>query len=142
MSKAQVARTFGMGATSGKRCAKLTEEGKPLTLHKAPGKQSKLGESGMRPLEENLRARPRVSYRPRGEYLFKLLGVKVREPTICRAIKRRGYTRKKVGASERDERLRADRRVMVAEKIDPKWLVFVDEMGTNVSLPPLVPLRS
>ena len=26
---------------------------------------------------------------------------------------------------------------MVAEKTDPKWLVFVDEMGTNTSLAPL-----
>ncbi len=141
MSRAQAARTFGVGATSVKRYVKLAEEGKPLAPGKAPGKQSKLGEAGMRLLEEDLRARPTVSYRQRAEYLFKLLGVKVREPTICRAIKRRGCTRKKVGASERDERLRADRRVMVAEKIDPKWLVFVDEMGTNVSLPPLVPLR-
>jgi transposase len=35
---------------------------------------------------------------------------------------------------ERDEFLRAAWRVMVAGKIDPKRLVFVDEMGTNTSL--------
>ena len=50
----------------------------------------------MRLLEEDLRARPTVSYRQRAEYLFKVLGVKVSVPTICRAIKRLGYTRKKV----------------------------------------------
>ena len=49
----------------------------------------------MRLLEEDLRARPTVSYRQRAEYLFKVLGVKVSVPTICRAIKRLGYTRKK-----------------------------------------------
>jgi transposase len=35
---------------------------------------------------------------------------------------------------ERDEFLRAAWRVMVARKIDPKRLVFVDEMGANTSL--------
>ena len=95
MSKAQVALTFGVGDTSVKRYVKLAEEGKPLTPGKASGKQSKLGESGMRLLEEDLRARPTVSHRRRAEYLFKLVGVKVSESTICRAIKRLGYTRKK-----------------------------------------------
>ncbi len=95
MSKAQLTRTFGVGATSVKRYVKLAEEGKPLTPGKAPGKQSKLGESGTRLLEEDLRARPTVSYRQRAEYLFELLGVKVSKPTICRTIKRLGYTRKK-----------------------------------------------
>ena len=36
MSKAQAARTFGVGATSVKRYVKLAEEGKPLTPGKAP----------------------------------------------------------------------------------------------------------
>jgi transposase len=35
---------------------------------------------------------------------------------------------------ERDEWLRAAWRVMVAEKVDPQRLVFVDEMGANTSL--------
>src|SRR5215213_7496107 len=38
-----------------------------------------------------------------------------------------------VGALERDEFLRAAWRVMVAERVEPEWLVFVDEMGTNTS---------
>jgi transposase len=45
-----------------------------------------------------------------------------------------------VGASERDEWLRAAWRVMVASEasgIDAGRLVFVDEMGTNTSLAPL-----
>lgn len=44
MSKAQAARTFGVGATSVKRYVKLAEEGEPLAPGKARGKQSKLGE--------------------------------------------------------------------------------------------------
>jgi hypothetical protein len=35
---------------------------------------------------------------------------------------------------ERDEFLRAVWRVMVARRVDPKRLVFVDEMGVNTSL--------
>src|SRR3712207_4752387 len=38
---------------------------------------------------------------------------------------------------ERDEWLRATWRVTVAEEIDARRLVFVDEMGTNISLSPL-----
>ena len=41
-----------------------------------------------------------------------------------------------MGASERDEFLRAAWRVLVAEEVDAGRLVFVDEMGANVSLSP------
>jgi hypothetical protein len=39
-----------------------------------------------------------------------------------------------MSATERDEWIRAAWRVTVAGKIDPRRLVFVDEMGTNTSL--------
>ena len=42
-----------------------------------------------------------------------------------------------MGASERDEWLRAAWRVLVAETLDAGRLVFVDEMGANTSLAPL-----
>jgi transposase len=45
--------------------------------------------------------------------------------------------KRSVGASERDEWLRAAWRVTVAERIDARRLVFVDECGTNTSLSPL-----
>jgi hypothetical protein len=38
---------------------------------------------------------------------------------------------------EQDEWLRASWRVTVAAEIAPERLVFVDEMGTNISLSPL-----
>jgi transposase len=109
MSKAQAARTFGVGATSVKRYVKLAEEGKPLSAGKAPGKKGKkLDGSGMKLLEEDLRARPAVTYEKRADLLCELLGVRVSKVIICRVIKRLGYTRKKsVGATERDEWLRA-----------------------------------
>jgi transposase len=45
--------------------------------------------------------------------------------------------KRSLGASERDEFLRAAWRLMVAGEVDADRLVFVDEMGTNVSLSPL-----
>ncbi len=42
-----------------------------------------------------------------------------------------------MSASERDEWLRAAWRVIVAEEIDARRLVFVDEMGANILLAPL-----
>jgi hypothetical protein len=39
-----------------------------------------------------------------------------------------------VGAPERDEFLRAAWRVMVAERVEPERLLFVEEMGTSTSL--------
>jgi transposase len=42
-----------------------------------------------------------------------------------------------LGASERDEFLRAAWRALVAGEVATERLVFVDEMGTNVSLSPL-----
>ena len=95
MSKAQAARTFGVGATSVKRYVKLAEEGKSLRPGKAPGKKSKLDGSGIDLLEEDLRARPAVTYEKRADLLYELLGVRVSKATICRRIKRLGYTRKK-----------------------------------------------
>lgn len=45
--------------------------------------------------------------------------------------------KRSVGATERDEWLRAAWRVMVAQELDARSVVFVDEMGTNTSLSPL-----
>jgi transposase len=42
-----------------------------------------------------------------------------------------------MGAVERDEFLRCAWKVMVAEEVEAKRLVFVDEMGTNTSLSPV-----
>jgi transposase len=96
MSKAHAARTFGVGATSVKRYVSLAEQGRSLEPGTAPGKQSKLGESGMRLLEEDLHERPTVTYENRARLLHRLLAIEVSKATICRAIRRLGYTRKKI----------------------------------------------
>src|SRR5215208_1582096 len=95
MSKAQAARTFGVGATSVKRYVKLAEEGKPLTPGKAPGKKGKLDGSAMKLLKEDLHSRPAVTYEKRVDLLCELLGLRVSKSTICQMVRRLGYTRKK-----------------------------------------------
>jgi transposase len=96
MSKAQAARTFGVGATSVKRYVKLKEEGKPLTPGKAPGNKGKLDGRAVKLLEEDLRSRPAVTYERRADLLCDLLRVRVsKKSTICRTVRRLGYTRKK-----------------------------------------------
>jgi DDE superfamily endonuclease len=45
--------------------------------------------------------------------------------------------KRSVGASERDEFLRAAWRALVAGGLEAERLVFVDELGTNTSLTPL-----
>ena len=95
MSKAQAARTFGVGPTSVKRYVARAEQGEPLEPGKAPGKKSKLTESGIKLLEADLHERPAASYDSRAELLYELLGIRVSRATICRTIKRMGYSRKK-----------------------------------------------
>ncbi len=91
----------------------------------------------MKLLQEDLRARPTAICEQRAEFLDELVGVKVSKSTICRTIKRLGYTEKRsVGASERDEWLRAAWRTMIST-LDAQRLVFVDEMDTNTSLGPI-----
>jgi DDE superfamily endonuclease len=48
-----------------------------------------------------------------------------------------GAEKRSLGATERDEFLRAAWRVLVAGEIDARRLVFVDECGANTSLSPL-----
>ena len=93
--KAEVARIFGVGISSVKRYMKMAEVEGSLDPKKAPGKKRKLGESGIKLLEEDLRARLTATYEQRGNFLEALLGMRVSKATICRAVKRLGYTRKK-----------------------------------------------
>src|SRR5215216_2947192 len=104
MSKAQAARTFGVGATSVKRYVKLAEEGKPLTPGKAPGKKGKLDRSAMKLLEEDLRARPAVTYEKRADLLCELLGVRVSKATICQRPNASATPGKKIGRCHRKRR--------------------------------------
>jgi hypothetical protein len=78
--------------------------------------------------------RPGATLPQRREYLQEIARVKVSGSTLSRMLRRMEQKKRSVGASERDEFLRAAWRTLVAGGIDAKRLVFVGEMGTNTSL--------
>jgi hypothetical protein len=60
----------------------------------------------MKLLEEDLHARPAVTYEKRVDLLCELLGVRVSKATICRMIRRLGATlAKKIGGCHRRRRM-------------------------------------
>ena len=95
MSKAQAARTFGVGISTVKRYATKAQKGEPLEPGKAPGKPSKIDERINKLLVEDLQERPFVTLRERCEYVEAISGVSVSRSTMCRAIARIGSTRKR-----------------------------------------------
>jgi transposase len=95
MKKSEAAHAFGVSLSSVKRYVRLAVQGKPLTPKKRPGSLPKMDEAARRLLEEDLKERPAVSLRERCEYLRSLTGLLVSRSTLCRMLKRLGYTRKK-----------------------------------------------
>jgi transposase len=95
MPKTQAARTFGIGVSSVKCYAKMAQKGHSLSPKESPGKRRKLDERAMKLLEEDLHSHPACTYEQRVELLSEVVGVRVSKSTVCRAIKRMGYTRKK-----------------------------------------------
>ncbi len=105
VSKSETARRFGIDRSTVRRYLNQLDEEGSLSPKKAPGKPSKLGESAMRLLEQDIRERPWATHRQRSELLYGICGVEVSEATICRAIKRRlNSSRKKDQQSSHRER--------------------------------------
>src|SRR5215212_1895231 len=139
MPKAQAARTFRVSLSSVKRYVDKANRGKSLAPKKRPGAVPKLDKKAMRLLAADLEGRPYLTLQERCDYIEAMTVLSVSRSSMCRAIARIGPTRKKGGrsATERDEFLRASGRVMVAARVEPERLVFVDECGTHTSLGPL-----
>ena len=105
LSKSEAARLFGVSLSSVKRFARMAREGRPLKPGKARGKRPKIDEHGRRLLKADLEERPAASLSERREFLKRVLGVRVSESTICRLLKRFGWSRKKGGGCERAGRM-------------------------------------
>ena len=96
MSKAQAARTFGVGISTLKRYTSKAQRGEPLDPGKAPGKRPKKMDKRLsKLLEEDLKERPFVTLRQRCDYVQAISGVSVSRSTMCPAMARIGSTRKK-----------------------------------------------
>jgi transposase len=95
MNKSEVAHLFGVSLSSVKRYVRKFRQGSSLSPGKAPGKRPKVDECARRLLEADLKERPFAKLRQRCEYLEALAGLMVSRSTLCRALKRMGFTRKK-----------------------------------------------
>jgi transposase len=93
--KAETARRFGVDRATLKRYCKQLDERGTLEPRKAPGKKPKLDEKATKLLLEDLEERPWATHSQRTEYLFAVVGVRVSEATLCRAVGRLRRSRKK-----------------------------------------------
>jgi hypothetical protein len=141
--KAEAARLFGVGISSVKRCLARAKAGRSLAPNKRPGFKPKMDDEDGRDRQETLGGRPRGA--PGGHAAPK---ARVRRAGgWCAGERLHGLAdaqaawvepkKRRVGATERDEFLRAAWRFLVAGEIDAQRLVFVDECATNTSLNPL-----
>ena len=95
MPKGEAARSFGVGVSSVKRYVTTHREGRSLAPKKRPGSKPKLDEGARRLLEVDLEERPTATLPQRREYLRRACGAEVSDSTVCRVLKRLGWTRKK-----------------------------------------------
>jgi transposase len=101
--KAETARRFGVDRATVKRYCKRLDEHGTLEPRKAPGKAPKLDEKAMRLLAEDLEERPWATHSQRAEFLFAVVGVKVSEATVCRAVRSLYSSRKKDPEGRKNE---------------------------------------
>jgi transposase len=92
---AEVAKTFGVGASTVKRYAAAARQGRSLAPKKRPGSKPKLDEAARKLLEADLRERPAATLPERREFLRHAAGVGVSDSTVSRTLKRLGWSRKK-----------------------------------------------
>jgi transposase len=92
---AEVAKTFGVGASTVKRYAAAAREGRSLAPKKRPGSKPKLNGAARKLLEADLQQRPAATLPQRCEFLRRAGGVEVSDSTVSRMLKRLGWSRKK-----------------------------------------------
>jgi transposase len=92
---AEVARTFGVGASTVKRYAAVAREGRPLAPKKRPGSKPKMDGGARRLLERDMKDRPAATLPQRREFLRRACGLEVSDSTVSRMLRRLGWSRKK-----------------------------------------------
>jgi transposase len=92
---AEVAKAFGVGASTVKRYTAASREGRSLAPKKRPGSKPKMDERARRLLEADLRERPAATLPQRREFLRRVAGLSVSDSTLSRMLKRLGFSRKK-----------------------------------------------
>jgi len=100
MPKSQAARAFGVGISSVKRYVATYREGRSLAPKKRPGSEPEPDGSAGKLPEADPEERPTTATLPqrlpqRREFLRRVVGAEVGDPTVCRMLGRMGRTRKK-----------------------------------------------
>ena len=143
-SKSEIARLFGVSLSPVKRyVAMASSAGSPSLPRRGPAAgllRKCTREHQQKAFERGHEGAPRCDHRPEDPLPGECHGEASELLDRLASVEAPGMEPKKraVGASERDEWLRAAWRVMVSAQVDPERLVFVvDEMGTNTSLSPV-----
>jgi transposase len=102
MGKSTATRTFGVSLSSVKRYVGMVREGRSLTPKRRPGSKPKLDRSARGLLAADLEERLAATLPQRREFLERVAGVRVSEPTVGSMLKRMGWSRKKIGGCERE----------------------------------------
>jgi transposase len=95
MPTSEVARTFGVGASTVKRYAAVAREGRPLAPKKRPGSKPKMDGGARRLLERDMKDRQAATLLQRREFLRRACGLEVSDSTVSRMLRRLGWSRKK-----------------------------------------------
>jgi transposase len=103
LSKSETARRFGVHRATVKRYCKRLDERGILEPRKVPGKKPKLDEKARKLLLEGPQERPWATHSQRAEFLFAVLGRRVSEATVCRAVGSLHRSRKKDPEGQQNE---------------------------------------
>lgn len=134
-SISEVAHLFSVGVTFVKKMWRLYREGEDLAPRHGGGGTPSLQEPELQLLREQVEKQPDISLNELRAVLVKEQAVSVSQATVSRALQALNLPRKKKSffAQERDEKRRAAFRRLTA-KVAPEQCVFVDEMGSHLSM--------
>lgn len=131
----EIAALFRVGATFVKKMLQLSRRGESLEPKHGGGAQPALNHYQREVLRAAVQTRPDATLRELQEFLEAECRLTMSQATICRELQKLKLPRKKKSlvASERNQRKRRAFRRKVADWDVPRF-IFVDEMGSNLSL--------
>ncbi len=136
LSRVEVARRFTVSERTVRRYLTQQRQTGDLTPGRSSGMAPTIGPDQAEAMRAQVAAHPDVTLKRHCALWAEAHGARVSIATMSRTPARLGITvTNTVRASERDEALRADWQVAMAD-LDPAGLVFIDESGTNLAMTP------
>ncbi|KAJ2932941.1 hypothetical protein H1R20_g4170, partial [Candolleomyces eurysporus] len=134
MKPSAVAKVTGISKVTVNRVLKLSREtGSVVRVPLQNGRPRTLNSLHVAYLESLIERTPDLYLGELQEQLEDSFDIRVSEWIISETLRRRGFTRKQVSraALERNEELREEYQILIAENYRPEQLVFVDESACN-----------